>query len=97
VEEASEFFQAGAVGYSATRAGDRLDGMCLCTEVCEIEPLHLESIYPSYFAAEWIFPKDSVEYDSAFLMRNIPHEWQSVPDLHAGTVCGVEPLVYTYQ
>src|SRR5438552_2868470 len=33
VEEASAFFQSGSVGYSATRAGDRLDGMCLCTVV----------------------------------------------------------------
>ena len=28
-------------------------------------------------------PWSTVEFDSAFLMRNIPHEWQSVPDLHA--------------
>jgi hypothetical protein len=88
VDEASAFFQAGAVGYSATRAGSRLDGMCLCTEVWEIEPLLLDSIYSSYFADEAIFPRGSVEYDSAFLMRNIPHEWQSVPDLHTGVVCG---------
>jgi hypothetical protein len=87
VEEASAFFQSGAVGYSATRGGSRLDGMCLCTEVWEIEPLRLDSIYSSYFADEARFPRGSVEYDSAFLMRNIPHQWQSVPDLHTGTVC----------
>jgi hypothetical protein len=88
VEEASAFFQAGAVGYSATRAGDRLDGMCLCTEIWQIEPLTLGSIYSSYFADASRFPKGSVEYDSAFLMRNIPHEWQSVPELRTADLCG---------
>jgi hypothetical protein len=85
VAEASAFFQAGAVGYSATRGGERLDGMCLCTEIWQIEPLKLESIYSSFFADESKFPQGSVEFDSAFLMRDIPHEWQSVPDLHTAT------------
>jgi hypothetical protein len=83
VAAASAFFEAGSLGYSATRDGDRLDGMCLCTKVWHIEPLLLESVYSSYFADEARFPPGSIEFDSAFLMRNIPHEWQSVPDLHA--------------
>jgi hypothetical protein len=78
---ASAFFEAGSLGYSATSDGNRLDGMCLCTKVWQIEPLALESIHSSYFADETKFPKGSVEFDSAFIMRNIPHEWQSVPDL----------------
>jgi len=83
VEAASAFFEAGSLGYSATSDGDRLDGMRLCTKVWQIEPLALESVYSTYFADEARFPRGSVEFDSAFLMRNIPHEWQSVPDLHA--------------
>jgi hypothetical protein len=85
VGAASDFFEAGSLGYSATSAGDRLDGMCLCTQVWHIEPLRLDSVYSSYFADELKFPKGSVEFDSAFLMRNIPHEWQSVPDLRTSS------------
>ena len=90
VDEASAFFQAGSVGYSATRGGDRLDGMCLCTAVWQIEPLMLESIDSSFFADEAKFPPGSIELDSAFLMRNIPHEWQSVPDLQTAAPVGAE-------
>lgn len=79
------------MGYTATGARDRLDRMWLCTEIWEIEPRRRESICSSYFADEARFPNGRVEYDSAFLMRYIPQQWQRVPDLHAGAVCGAEP------
>ena len=62
---------------------DRSGAVVVAVVRQQIEPLLLESVYSTYFADEARFPQGSVEFDSAFLMRNIPHEWQSVPDLHA--------------
>jgi hypothetical protein len=76
---ASRFFEEGAVGYSATRRAGRVDGMRLCTRDWQVEPLAVESVFSSYFADETRFPRGAVAFDSALLMRNIPHQWQSVP------------------
>src|SRR5207253_1304083 len=82
--EASAFFERGAVGYSATRRPGRLDGMRLCTRHWQVQPLEIESVFSSYFADEARFPRGSVIFDSALLMRNIPHQWQNVPVLPVG-------------
>jgi hypothetical protein len=36
-----------------------------------------ERIYSTYFADESVFPKGSVAFDCALIMRNIAHEWQA--------------------
>jgi hypothetical protein len=77
----SDFFESGSLGYSATRDNRRLEGMILKTKTWRIEPLDVEAVYSSYFADERIFPAGSVSFDSALLMRNIEHEWQTAPDL----------------
>ena len=80
--EASAFFEPGSLGYSATASGDRLDGIVLKTRTWEVEPLEVEEVYSSYFADERAFPKGSIEFDCALLMRNIEHEWRNAPDLY---------------
>jgi hypothetical protein len=82
LDEASRFFEGGAVGYSATRRAGRLDGMRLCTRDWQVEPLAVESVFSSYFADEARFPRGTAAFDSALLMRNIPHRWQNAPALH---------------
>jgi Uncharacterized conserved protein (COG2071) len=77
LEEASAFFQRGALGYSARGDGRGLDGISLATEVWHVEPLAVETVISSYFADEARFPRGSVALDSALLMRNIPHEWRN--------------------
>jgi hypothetical protein len=79
---ASDFFESGSLGYSATRDNRRLEGMILKTKTWRIEPLEVGEVYSSYFADERMFPAGSIYFDSALLMRNIEHEWQSAPDLH---------------
>ncbi len=81
MQAASDFYEAGSLGFSASRDGQRLEGVTLCTRVWRMEPLVLESVYSSYFADERRFPRGSVELDSAVLMRDIPHEWRSAPGL----------------
>jgi uncharacterized protein YqjF (DUF2071 family) len=79
---ASSFFEPGALGYSATNDVRRLDGITLKTKTWRVEPLEVEHVCSSYFADEKRFPKGSVEFDCALLMRDIRHEWQSEPDLY---------------
>jgi hypothetical protein len=81
LEEASRFFEGGSLGYSSTTTRGRLDGLYLQTKVWKVAPLDVDFVYSSFFADEDHFPKGSVEFDSALLMRDIPHEWHSAPDL----------------
>ena len=80
--EASSFFEGGAVGYSVTSDAGRLDGLKLATKEWLVEPLEVRRIYSSYFADETKFPKGTVEFDHALIMRNVRHEWHSADDLY---------------
>ena len=86
-EEASAFFERGAVGYSPTaRSGvsghaSEFEGLELRTSNWHVEPLAIESVASSYFENQQIFPKGSVEFDSALLMRGILHEWHVCPPI----------------
>jgi hypothetical protein len=79
--EASAFFESGSLGYSVTSDLHRLDGLELHTDAWRVEPLEVEAVYSSYFADEKLFPRGSVAFDHALLMRNIAHEWHSASDL----------------
>ncbi len=70
--EASAFFERGSLGYSVTATPGCYDGLELRSQSWTVEPLAVERIESSYFAA---FPAGSVEFDGALLMRNIDHEW----------------------
>lgn len=80
--EASSFFEGGAVGYSVTSDRDRLDGLRLQTKEWRVEPLSVRRVHSSYFSDEGKFPKGSIEFDNALIMRNVAHEWHSVDDLY---------------
>lgn len=82
LDDASNFFEPGSLGYSATGEQNRLDGIRLKTKTWQVEPLDVEHVHSSYFADEAAFPKGSVSFDCALLMRDIKHEWLSVPDFH---------------
>jgi uncharacterized protein YqjF (DUF2071 family) len=81
--EASSFFEAGSLGYSATSDSGRLDGMVLKTKEWRVEPLKIDKVHTSYFADESRFPKGSVEFDHALIMKNIAHEWHSASEIYA--------------
>jgi hypothetical protein len=82
VEEVSSFFEAGALGYSLTRDQGRLDGLRLDAKSWRVEPLNIDRVYSSFFADEMKFPKESVAFDNALIMRNIAHEWHYADDLY---------------
>ncbi|MFC0566884.1 DUF2071 domain-containing protein [Plantactinospora siamensis] len=76
--EASAFFQRGADGYSATRGGDRLDGMRLRTDHWSVEPLEIIAARSSLFDDERLFPTGTALLDSALVMRDVPVTWQAL-------------------
>ena len=80
--EASSFFEGGSLGYSVTGEEDRLDGLKLETREWRVEPLQVNKVYSSYFSDEEKFPKGSIEFDHALIMRDVAHEWHSADDLY---------------
>lgn len=82
VGEASAFFEAGSVGYSATSSGCRLDGVVLRTDAWSVAPLAVERAYSSYFEDATQFPPGSLRFDCALVMRNIPHEWETASEMY---------------
>lgn len=78
---ASQFFQAGATGYSATDDATRFDGLALRCDAWHVETLAVESVRSRYFDDAAIFPRGSIEFDNALLMRGISHRWEGLPDL----------------
>ena len=80
--EASAFFEPGALGYSATSGGHKLDGIVLRTKTWDVQPLRIESVESSYFSNQALFPAGSVDFDCALIMRNIAHEWESAAAMY---------------
>lgn len=81
--EASSFFEAGSVGYSTTACGSHFDGIRLDTERWAVRPFEVELVNSSFFADERLFPKGSVSFDHALLMRDLPHRWCTEPAMPA--------------
>jgi len=81
LEEASAFFRAGGLGYSATPDPKRFQGLELRCHAWRIEPLAVTEVHSSFFEDESLFPKGSIEFDCALLMRGIEHEWHGQSDL----------------
>lgn len=81
VDEASNFFAAGSLGYSPSSRMNHYDGLSLQCESWNVEPLVVEQIYSSYFADPTLFPQGSVQFDCALLMRGIDHQWHGEREL----------------
>lgn len=77
--EASNFFEKGSLGYSVTKSGTSLDGINLEIEDWQVETLAIGFVESSFYENTGIFPKGSIEFDHALLMKNAAHEWHSAP------------------
>ena len=82
--EASNFFRAGAAGFSPTRRSDRLDGLKLRTTTWRIEPADIRHVRSSFFDDRVAFPAGSIRLDSALVMRDVAVEWHSLGSLSPG-------------
>src|SRR5207302_608127 len=74
-------FEGGSLGYSATRDPARFQGLELRCRNWHVEPLAVEEVRSSFFEDETLFPKGSITFDCALLMRGIEHEWHGKTDL----------------
>jgi hypothetical protein len=75
---ASNFFEKGEIGYSPN--GDKYQGLKLRAYKWQVTPLEVINVQSSFFENEAIFPKGSICFDNALLMKNIEHEWHSIAD-----------------
>jgi uncharacterized protein YqjF (DUF2071 family) len=82
--EVSRFFEEGAVGWSATADPHRYDAIELRTMGWRMQPLAVAEQSSSFFGDETVFPRGSVEFDCALVMRDLAHSWVA-----RGEVCTV--------
>ncbi len=75
LEEATEFFRRGALGYSPSGAGGCLDGVHLHSSSWAARPMAVLAMSSSLFDSPAIFPDSSCTLDSALLMTNITARW----------------------
>ncbi len=78
---ASDFFEKGAIGYSPDKTGKTFDGLELKTYEWKVKPLITSEVSSSFFEDQTVFPKGSVKFDNALLMKNIEHEWRSLKEM----------------
>ena len=83
VAEASDFFEAGSLGYSDARTPQSYDGLELRCDHWSVTPLDVAEVTSSYFEDTTRFPPDTVQFDDALLMRDIPHGWCAQGSLRA--------------
>ncbi len=69
LREASDFFAAGSLGYSATDRAGEYDGLELRTFGWRVEPLAVSCVESSFFDDRSRFPEGSLGFDCALLMR----------------------------
>lgn len=80
LKASSEFFESGSVGYSPSRR-KRSAGTQLFVNKWDVEHFKIKTVESSFFDNQTLFPKDSVKFDHALIMRNIEHHWGTVPEL----------------
>ncbi|SEW37856.1 Uncharacterized conserved protein (COG2071) [Chitinophaga sp. YR573] len=76
LENASAFFEKGEKGYSPN--GNKYEGLKLQTYIWKVSPLEVSAVQSSFFENETMFPKGTVHFDNALLMKGIEHEWHSM-------------------
>jgi Uncharacterized conserved protein (COG2071) len=77
LDEASSFFEGGSLGYSARPQPGVYDGLELRCRSWKVDALAIETVRSSFFDNAAMFPKGSIDFDCALLMRNIDHEWHA--------------------
>jgi hypothetical protein len=75
LQEASDFFEKGSLGYSSNNSLKNLDGIKLQIDNWQVKPLQIDLVRSSFYDDETIFPKRTIEFDHALLMENTEHEW----------------------
>ncbi len=75
IQDASDFFEKGSLGYSPIPKKNSFDGLELQTYNWKVSSLEVENVHSSFFEDKAIFPESSIKFDNALLMKNIDHKW----------------------
>lgn len=78
LDSASNFFEKGAVGYSPDKIEETFEVLELKTYEWKVNPLTVSEVRSSFFEDETVFPRGTVRFDNALLMKSIDHEWKSL-------------------
>lgn len=78
----SDFFEKGSLGYSPHK--NNFDGLELKAYTWKVSLLDVENVRSSFFENEAIFPKGTVKFDNALLMKDIEHEWMGLKKIKKG-------------
>jgi hypothetical protein len=92
--EASEFFRNGCAGWSIGPDGITLEGARLEASDWELQPLTVEHVHSSLLEEWFGTVGGGLEFDSAFLMQEVPHRWLSLgkwPDPPPSQLTGRRP------
>lgn len=85
IEEASQFFKQGNLGWSPTKNNGTYDAIELMTTNWNMEPLQVQHEYSAFFTESNSFPEGSVVFDCGLIMRGINHSW--VSQNHLREIC----------
>ncbi|MCP2299227.1 putative conserved protein (COG2071) [Nocardia amikacinitolerans] len=83
---ASDFFQRGRNGFSASRNGTRLDGLELDTHAWQVSPAHTHAVRSTFFEDRTRFPRGSATLDCTLLMRDVPAVWNVTAPMRITTM-----------
>lgn len=84
LDAASRFYRCAPAGYSPRPDGVGLDGVELTCPGWTLRPLVISDVSSSYFGDTRRFPRGSIVFDSAFLIRDLDTTWSSRPRGLAG-------------
>lgn len=74
---ASDYFEAGSVGFSPSRTGNKLEGVRLDAAEWHMQPVAIDAAHSTLL--EELLPRDSFELDSGLLMTDLPAIWRTAP------------------
>lgn len=75
LDDASDFFQAGCVGYSLSQDGRVLERLRMDADDWKVTPLKVHGVRSACFDDPLVFPRESIRFDHALIMRDIAHSW----------------------
>ncbi len=79
--DAASFFERGSRGFSCRLDGRGVEGMELRQKHWEMSPLAVQDLHSAFFEDEKRFPRGSAGFDSAVIMRGIPHTWHEINEM----------------
>lgn len=75
LDRASAFFRRGNIGYAPRYKREIFDGIELHISDWDVQALRVNEVQSDFFENLTFFPKGSIYFDHALLMKNCEHEW----------------------